>query len=170
MKKSIQILGIIGVSLLLNLGLRQNSFAQYNLSNTPIWVKINYVAKETTKYGPSMYVELEIKNRSNTSIILTSVQQGSLDGPEDIFIVKNSNGEAVRNRFEMREHFGPNGQELKSGRILYRYYKSPIDPSLMDKNLHFNFGISTIGHGSFVTESVWAVPRKMEERTFKPKQ
>jgi hypothetical protein len=41
---------------------------------------------------------------------------------------------------------------------------------MMDENLHFNFGVSTIGHGSFVTESVWAVPRKMEEKPFKPKQ
>ena len=170
MKRSIQILGIIGATLLLSLGVWQNSFAQYNLSNTPIWVKINYVAKETTKEGASMYVELEIKNRSNISIILTSVQQGSLDGPDDIFIVKNSKGETVRTPFEMRTHFGANGRELKSGEILYRYFKSPIHPTLMDENLHFNFGVSTLGHGSFVAESVWAVARKMEERPFRPKQ
>ena len=165
-----QTLGIIGATVLLSLGVLQNSFAQYSLSNTPIWTKINYVAKETTKDGSSMYVELEIKNRSNKSIILTSVQQGSLDVPDDIFIVKNSRGENVQTRFEMREHFGQGGRELKSGEILYRYYKSPIHSTLMDEKLHFNFGISTKGHGSFVTESVWAVPGKMEEKPFRPKQ
>ncbi|MBN7816923.1 hypothetical protein [Algoriphagus pacificus] len=170
MNRSIQVIGIIGATLLLSLGIGQNSLAQYNLSNTPIWVKINYVAKETTKDGPSMYLELEIKNLSNKSIVLTSVQQGSLNGPDDIFLVKNSKGENVRTRFEMREHFGQNGRELKSGEILYRYYKSLIHPTLMDKNLHFNFGVSTIGHGSFVTESLWAVPRKMEEKPFLPKK
>jgi hypothetical protein len=61
-------------------------------------------------------------------------------------------------------------RELKSGEIFNRYYKSPIKLIMMDENLHFNFGVSTIGHGSFVTESVWAVPRKMEEKPFKPKQ
>lgn len=170
MNRSIQNLGIIAVTSILSLGVWQKSLAQYNLSNTPIWTKINYVAKETTKDGASMYVELEIKNRSNKSIILTSVQQGSQHGPDEIFIIKNSKGENVQTRFEMREYFGPNGRELKSGEILYRYYKSPIYPIMMDQNLHFNFGISTIGHGSFVTESVWAVPRKMEERPFRPKQ
>lgn len=170
MNRTIQILRMIAVTLLLTLGVWQTCFNQYNLSTTPIWVKINYVAKETTKAGASMYVELEIQNRSDRSIVLTSIQQGSLHGPDDIFLVKNSKGETVRTRFEMRQHFGPNGRELKSGELLYRYYKSPIHPTLMDESLHFNFGVSTIGHGSFVTESVWAVPRKMEERPFRPKQ
>jgi hypothetical protein len=40
----------------------------------------------------------------------------------------------------------------------------------MDEKLHFNFGVSTLGHGSFVTESVWAVSRKMEEKPFRAKQ
>jgi hypothetical protein len=123
MKRTTQTLRVIGATVLLSLGVWQDSLAQYNLSNTPIWVKINYVAKETTQDGPSMYVDLEIKNRSDKSIVLTSVQQGSLHGPDDIFLVRNSKGENVRTRFEMRQHFGPNGQELKSGEIFYRYYK-----------------------------------------------
>ncbi len=156
--------------MLLSFGIFQNCFGQYNLSNTPIWVKTNYVAKETTKEGASMYVELEIKNRSDKTIVLTSIQQGSLNGPDEIFIFKNSRGENVRTHFEMRENFGADGREIKGGEILYRYYKSPINPDMMDKSLHFNFGVSTIGHGSFVTESVWAVPRKMEEKPFRPRQ
>ena len=79
-------------------------------------------------------------------------------------------GEDIQTRFEMREHFGPNWRELKIGEILYRYYKRPIYSIMMDQKIHFNFGVSTIGHRSFVTESVWAIPKNMEERPFRPKQ
>lgn len=167
MKRLIQILG---AALLLTLSVGHWGMAQNVQTNKPLWVKINYLAKETTKEGTSMYVELEIRNLSKSSIILTSVQQGSLQGPDDIFIIKNSRGENVRTRFEMREYFGQFGREIKSGERLYRYYKSLVDPSMMDANLHFNFGVSTTAFDSFVTESVWAVPRKMEEKPFRPKQ
>lgn len=111
---------ILGAFVLLSLAVCQKSFAQYTLSNAPIWTKINYVARDTSKDGPIMYVEMEIKNRSNRSIILTSVQQGSLNGPDKMFIIPNSKGENVETRFQMREYFGPNGRELKGGEILYR--------------------------------------------------
>lgn len=113
-------------------------------------ITINYVRREISSKGQSLYLELELKNKSGKSIFVSEVQQRNMKGPLETFLLQDAQGKTKRSLFEIREHF-PNKKEIKDGVNLYRYYKMKLNPSMMDMKLFFQY--RAIGSAGVVSNS-----------------
>jgi len=148
------ILLIIAFLGLVIFGLWFNYYLKTKRLNASFPVVIKEIKTLKQHDGEYLHVDLELKNKSGETMLIKEIQQHHMNGPYDLFTLRDPSGRTKKSFYEPRELF-KRPLKIKDGESIIKNYRMRIHPQMKGKKLYFRYQVIAEGGKFFSSECKW---------------